>query len=91
MTVVRLTGIIHGTNYTRSRAKCLVHVAVLDVGRVVPAMHDWLVSEGAEMARDTANLVVVTGSSRTSDIELQLTLGMHGPKEIHVTLYQGKG
>ncbi len=27
-----------------------------------------------------------TGASRTSDIELQLTLGMHGPKELHVIL-----
>ena len=69
----------------------LVHVAVLDVGRIFPTMQDWLAAEGAEMARDTANLVVVTGSSRTSDIELQLTLGMHGPKEIHVVLYRGRG
>lgn len=41
---------------------------------------------GAGLVARTANVAVITGSSRTSDIELQLTLGMHGPKELHVVL-----
>jgi L-lactate dehydrogenase complex protein LldG len=64
-----------------------IHVAVLPTSRIYPTMHDWLASGGTELVRETANLVVITGGSRTSDIELQLTLGMHGPKELHVVLY----
>ncbi len=75
----------------RSRIASLlpaVHVAVLPLSRLYPTMHDWIADGGTELARGTANLVVITGASRTSDIEMQLTLGMHGPKELHVVLYR---
>ncbi len=73
----------------RSRVASLlppVHLAVLPVANLYPTLDGWLREGGAEMARDTANIVVITGPSRTSDIEMQLTLGMHGPKELHVVL-----
>lgn len=75
----------------RSRLASLlpaIRVAVLPLSRLYPTMQDWLAGGGVELARRTANLVVITGSSRTSDIEMQLTLGMHGPKEIHVVLFR---
>ena len=65
-----------------------LHIAVVPVAELYPTMQDWLAAGGAELAKSTANLVVVTGSSRTSDIELQLTLGMHGPIELHVVLVE---
>ncbi len=64
-----------------------VHIAVLRTSRIYPTMHEWLLAEGAAQVREAANVVVITGGSRTSDIELQLTLGMHGPRELHVVLY----
>jgi L-lactate dehydrogenase complex protein LldG len=66
----------------------LFHIAVLPVSRIHPTMHDWLAAGGVELTAESANLVVITGGSRTSDIELQLTLGMHGPRELHVVLYR---
>ena len=77
----------------RSRLASLlppIHVAVLPLSRLYPTMHDWLADGGVELARETSNLVVITGSSRTSDIEMQLTLGMHGPKEVHVVLLRDR-
>ena len=65
-----------------------MHIAVLPVSRIYPTMQDWIADGGVDLARETANLVVITGSSRTSDIELQLTMGMHGPKELHIVLYR---
>jgi hypothetical protein len=64
----------------------LVHIAILPVDSLYPTMHDWLTGGGSAVVGREANVSVITGSSRTSDIELQLTLGMHGPKEIHVVL-----
>ncbi len=75
----------------RSRVASLlppVHLAVLPVSRLYPTMQDWLADGGPDLARRSSNLVIVTGPSRTSDIEMQLTLGMHGPKELHVVLYR---
>jgi L-lactate dehydrogenase complex protein LldG len=65
-----------------------VHIAILRLSRMYPTLQDWLAAGGADLVKETANLVVITGGSRTSDIELQLTLGMHGPKELHVVLYR---
>jgi L-lactate dehydrogenase complex protein LldG len=33
--------------------------------------------------------VEITGPSRTADIEMSLTIGMHGPGEVHVFLVHG--
>jgi L-lactate dehydrogenase complex protein LldG len=52
-----------------------VHLAILTPKVFLPDLHQALAA-----ARDKGYSVFVTGPSRTADIELTLTLGVHGPK-----------
>jgi L-lactate dehydrogenase complex protein LldG len=38
----------------------------------------------------TARLSITTGPSRTADIERVLTIGVHGPKELHLLVIEGE-
>jgi L-lactate dehydrogenase complex protein LldG len=40
-------------------------------------------------AKDSHYLVFITGPSRTADIELTVTLGVHGPKNLYVWMVDG--
>ena len=63
----------------------LVHIALLRSSDIVPSLSHW-VADHPRAALDTANLVVITGPSRTADIEQILNLGVHGPKDVHVVI-----
>ncbi|MDJ0923288.1 MAG: LUD domain-containing protein [Acidimicrobiia bacterium] len=76
----------HGNGRPRS-ASLLVdtHIVLLPVGRIVHSLADALEVVDLE---STSNVVVVTGPSRTSDIESALTLGVHGPRHVHILLIE---
>jgi L-lactate utilization protein LutC len=70
-----------------------VHVCLIDSGRIVARLPD-LLARAAERFRSAIPpqaMTFITGPSRTADIELSLTLGVHGPRELHVLLYQPSG
>jgi L-lactate dehydrogenase complex protein LldG len=60
------------------------HIAFLSVDRVFPTLLDLSLQSLATAS--ASNLVLITGPSRTGDIEQQLNLGVHGPKQLHVIL-----
>ena len=66
-----------------------VHIALFPTSRIVPDMVTYFeqVGDAAAFIRDTSNLTFITGPSRTGDIEQVLTLGVHGPKEMIVVLW----
>jgi L-lactate dehydrogenase complex protein LldG len=67
-----------------------VHIAVLRAEQLVRGLGQALARiqarRGPDVFADASNLTLITGPSRTADIELTLTLGVHGPREIHVVL-----
>jgi L-lactate dehydrogenase complex protein LldG len=68
------------------------HIAVLRSSQLVRGLGEALAQararHGAEIFTATSNLTLITGPSRTADIEMTLALGIHGPQEIHVVLIQ---
>ena len=62
-----------------------VHIALLDTSTIVRTLADWA-HENPDSVAVTTNLVVVTGPSRTGDIEQTLNLGVHGPRHVHIVM-----
>jgi len=64
-----------------------VHLAIVERAGLVPRLADFIES-GAYQAEVPTNLVLVSGASRTADIELVLAMGVHGPKRLLVALVE---
>lgn len=60
-----------------------VHIALVGVDRLHATLGALWARE-PDMLRQAANVVLVTGPSRTADIEMTLTRGVHGPRFVHV-------
>jgi L-lactate dehydrogenase complex protein LldG len=82
----------------RSRAASLLpyrHIVMVPVSAVYPTVEAWLAvlrqqQRLGDFVRDSAQLAFVTGPSKSADIELNLTLGVHGPKQIHAIVFDDR-
>lgn len=68
------------------------HIGLIPFSRLYPTVEDWLAEQReagslVELLRTHANLTLITGPSKSADIEMNLTLGVHGPKFVHAILF----
>lgn len=61
------------------------HVAVIPRERILTGL-DELFSVLPDPAETSSSMVLITGPSRTADIEQRLVRGVHGPGEVHVVV-----
>jgi L-lactate dehydrogenase complex protein LldG len=61
-----------------------VHLAVLRKSAILPSLENAM-----NLVRESNAAAFITGPSRTADIEMTLTIGVHGPGELHIFLVDG--
>lgn len=64
-----------------------VHIAVLAAERIFPRLEEAMCAQRWAEGMPT-NLLLVSGPSKTADIELTLAFGVHGPKELIVVILE---
>ncbi len=72
-----------------------VHVAVARAEQICATLADVLQrlqSSGTDLQQQLSSCIAfITGPSRTGDIELKLTVGVHGPGELHLIILDDPG
>ena len=78
--------VVLGASPEEPRARSLlpaVHVSLLPENRILPGLGELFDELGDDLP---SALAIVTGPSRSADIEQHLVVGVHGPGEVHVVL-----
>jgi L-lactate utilization protein LutC len=69
-----------------------VHVAIIEAAQVRQTLSEVLQAINEQgQAGLSRTVTFITGPSRTSDIELTLAIGVHGPGELYVIIIAGEG
>jgi L-lactate dehydrogenase complex protein LldG len=60
-----------------------VHVTYLGESCILPGLDELFAELGNDLPSSVA---IITGPSRSGDIDMTLTVGVHGPGEVHIVL-----
>ncbi len=66
-----------------------LHVVILPCSRLLGTLAEAMVRLQLDGAPSSRTITFISGPSRTADIELELVVGVHGPKLLHVLLVDG--
>jgi L-lactate dehydrogenase complex protein LldG len=67
----------------------IIHIAVIRPQQILATLTDVVTELGSgrmQSAVPFRSATFITGPSRTSDVELTLSIGVHGPKELHLII-----
>jgi L-lactate dehydrogenase complex protein LldG len=64
------------------------HVTVVRAESIVGGLEELFEALGTDLPSSVA---IITGPSRSADIEQKLAVGVHGPGEVHVVIVDGPG
>jgi L-lactate dehydrogenase complex protein LldG len=65
-----------------------VHIAIVNAADICLTLGEALATAGRGAAL-SPTITLITGPSRTADIELTLAIGVHGPQELYVIVNEG--
>jgi L-lactate utilization protein LutC len=65
-------------------------LAIVEPGQILPDLFDLFTQLESRKAELPSNMVLVTGPSKTGDIELKLTTGVHGPGEVYLLVVESE-
>ena len=66
-----------------------VHIALVHESQISASLDEVIKKLAVEhlgRSEPTRSVSFITGPSRTSDVELTLSIGVHGPKELHIVI-----
>ena len=65
------------------------HIAVVDAGDIVGAYEDAWARLRSRLGAPPRSVTLITGPSRSSDIERIVQIGVHGPLRLHIVVVDG--
>ena len=81
---------LSNTEERSATALAPIHLVLLKKSTILPDLRAAApLLQSALTAGKSGYLSITTGPSRTADIERVLTIGVHGPKELHILILEG--